>query len=269
MTGDYYKWQITVDFQASFISCSYKKSLTNDDVTKKVLKINKVTWATKSKVNMSEFFKPKQYQMILSSVARDKLITFFRYHTKSSFIIFRLRNQKLFTFSFQYLSGKKRISGKSFLDSKTGQGGDCKLGQVLGTTNWEKRDYKIGAASGISNRGKQITHWGRDFKSNQRDFKSRERLEIGARRISNRGRDYRLVQNMCPNGCFHVFSVKRKLIESLTIFLNGFVWHLSIVIPCLLEQMIIYFNVYTKFEVWCKETRGLFSWRGKNRFISL
>ena len=134
-----------------------------------------------------------------------------------------LRNQKLFTFSFQYLSGKKRISGKSFLDSKTAQGGDCKLGQFLGTTNWGKRDYKIGAASGISNRGKQITNWGRDFKSNQRDFKSRERLEIGARRISNRGRDYRLVQNMCPNSCFHVFSVKRKLIESLTIFLNGFV----------------------------------------------
>ena len=104
-----------------------------------------------------------------------------------------------------------------------GQGGDCKLGQFLGTTNWEKRDYKIGAASGISNRGKQITNWGRDFKSKQRDFKSRERLEIVARRISNRGRDYRLVQNMCPNSCFHVFSVKRKLIESLTIFLNGFV----------------------------------------------
>ena len=249
-----------------------KRAWSNNDVAKKVLKINKVTWATKSKVSCPNFLNQNSTKWYYHQWLGINLLHFLGIIPKifkSSFIIFVLRNQKLFTFSFQYLSGKKRISGKSFLDSKTAQGGDCKLGQFLGTTNWEKRDYKIGAASGISNRGKQITNWGRDFKSNQRDFKSRERLEIGARRISNRGRDYRLVQNMCPNGCFHVFSVKRKLIESLTNFLNGFVWHFSIVIPCLLEQMITYFNVYTKFEVWCKETRGLFSLRGKNRFISL
>ena len=66
------------------------------------------------------------------------------------------------------------------------------------------RDYKsgqerlqIGAALGISNRGKEITNRGRDFKSGQRDFKSGQRLHVGARGISNRGRDYKSVQSRC------------------------------------------------------------------------
>ena len=64
------------------------------------------------------------------------------------------------------------------------------------------RDYKpeqeglqIGTALGISNRLKEITNWGRDFKSGQRDFKSGQRLQIGARGISNWGRDYKSVQH--------------------------------------------------------------------------
>ena len=64
------------------------------------------------------------------------------------------------------------------------------------------RDYKsrqdglqIGAALGISNRGKEITNRGRDFKSRQRDFKSAQRLQIRAIGISSRCRDYKLVQN--------------------------------------------------------------------------
>ena len=57
------------------------------------------------------------------------------------------------------------------------------------------RDYKSGqkglqidGVEGISNRG-------RDFKSGQRDFKSGQILQIGAREITNWGRDYKLVQN--------------------------------------------------------------------------
>ena len=64
------------------------------------------------------------------------------------------------------------------------------------------RDYKsgqeglqIGAALGISNRGKMITGRGRDFKLGRRDFKLGQRLQIGARGISNRRRDYKSVQN--------------------------------------------------------------------------
>ena len=55
------------------------------------------------------------------------------------------------------------------------------------------RDYKsgqeglqIGAASGISNRSKKISDWGRDYKSGQ------GRLPTWAG-ISNRGRDYKPV----------------------------------------------------------------------------
>ena len=52
------------------------------------------------------------------------------------------------------------------------------------------RDYKsgqerlqIGGALGILNRDKKITNWDRGFKSEQRDFKSGQRLQVGARGI--------------------------------------------------------------------------------------
>ena len=66
------------------------------------------------------------------------------------------------------------------------------------------RDYKskekglqIKAALGISSRSKKITNRGRYFKLGQRDFKSGQRFQIGARGISNWGRDYKSVQNKC------------------------------------------------------------------------
>ena len=51
----------------------------------RVTKINKVTWTTKSRVIHTQISIPKQYQMIMSSVARVKFIktkVIFRYHTK-------------------------------------------------------------------------------------------------------------------------------------------------------------------------------------------
>ena len=73
---------------------------------------------------------------------------------------------------------------------RTGPGfRDCKSG---------KRGLQIGTSSGISNRGKKFTNRGRDFTQGfQRDLKSRQRLQIGARKItnwtgvSNRGKDYK------------------------------------------------------------------------------
>ena len=61
------------------------------------------------------------------------------------------------------------------------------------------RDYKsgqeglqIGAALGISNRGKKITNWGRDFKLGAKRFQiGAKRFQIGAE-ITYRGkRDYK------------------------------------------------------------------------------
>ena len=63
---------------------------------------------------------------------------------------------------------------------------DCKSGQD---------GLQIGAALGISNRGKEITNWSRDFKSGKRDFKSGQGLQIVVRGISNRGRGYKLFQS--------------------------------------------------------------------------
>ena len=74
---------------------------------------------------------------------------------------FGSQNLKLFMFKFQYKNGKKtkkRIknyglqNGAGFRDYKSGQEG-----------------LQIGAALGISNRGKKITNGGRDFNSGQRD----------------------------------------------------------------------------------------------------
>ena len=65
------------------------------------------------------------------------------------------------------------------------------------------RDYKseqevlqIGAALAISNQGKKIANWGRDFKSGQSDFKLEQRLQIGARGNSNRDKDYKSRQGL-------------------------------------------------------------------------
>ena len=51
----------------------------------RVLKINKVIWTTKLRVIHTQISIPKQYQMMMSSVARVKFIktkVIFRYHTK-------------------------------------------------------------------------------------------------------------------------------------------------------------------------------------------
>ena len=63
---------------------------------------------------------------------------------------------------------------------------DCKSGE---------EELQIEAALGISNRGKKIIFWGRDFQLAQRDFKTGKRLQFEPRGISNRGRDYKSVQN--------------------------------------------------------------------------
>ena len=56
-----------------------------DDVKRKMFKINKVIWATKSRVIHVLISISKQYQIIISSLAWVKLIktkVVFRYHTK-------------------------------------------------------------------------------------------------------------------------------------------------------------------------------------------
>ena len=86
-------------------------------------KINKVIWTTKSKVIYVRVSIPWQYQMMMSSVARVKLIktkVIFMYHTKGlkpSSIIFGSRN-----YGSRITKMKKNEKvGKDFLDYKTGQ----------------------------------------------------------------------------------------------------------------------------------------------------
>ena len=130
----------------------------------------------------------------MSSVARVKFIktkVIFRYHTKVSQIKFHhIRIIHVQSYSCSNSStkvGKNEKVGKIFWITKRGN---------EGITNWGRfRDYKsgqeglqIGAALGISNRGKEITNRGRNFKSGQRDFESgQEGFQIGAG-ITNRCR---------------------------------------------------------------------------------
>ena len=55
---------------------------------------------------------------------------------------------------------------------------------------------QIFGALGISNRCKKIKNWGRYFKSRQRYFELDQRLQIRAREIKNRERDFKLGQGL-------------------------------------------------------------------------
>ena len=68
-------------------------------------------------------------------------------------------------FKFQYQNGEKQKSGKTFCGLQNGARGIIKRGSF------------------------------RDFKSGQRDFKLGQRLQVEARRIANRGRNCKSVQN--------------------------------------------------------------------------
>ena len=68
--------------------------------------------------------------------------------------------------------GKKQKTGKKFSGLQNGVIRGLQIGAGFRDYKSEQEGLLIGAAFGVSNRGKKITNWGRDFKSGQRDFKS-------------------------------------------------------------------------------------------------
>ena len=114
----------------------------------RVLKINKVIWTTKLRVIHTQISIPKQYQMTMSSVARIKFIktkVIFMYHTKD------VSNQV-------HYNSDHEIKSYSCSNSTT------KMSK-------KKKKKKIQIRAGISNRGKEISNLGRDYKSGQGGFK--------------------------------------------------------------------------------------------------
>ena len=106
----------------------------NDDVTRKVFRINKVIWTTKSRVIHVRISIPKQDQIILSSVARVKFIitkVIFRYHTKGV-------SDQVSSYS------DHEIKSYSCSNSSTKKGKNEKVGKILWITNQGKRDNKSG-----------------------------------------------------------------------------------------------------------------------------
>ena len=86
---------------------------------------------------------------MMSPVSRVKSIKtniIFRYHTKgvsdqvSSYSDHEIKSHSCSNSSAKM--GKNEKLGKTFLGYKTGQLGNYKSGQVFGTTNRGKRDYK-------------------------------------------------------------------------------------------------------------------------------
>ena len=99
-------------------------------------------------------------------------------------------------FKFHYQNEKRRKSVKKFSVLQNGAIRGLQIGAGVRDYKSRQKELQIGAALGISNWVKKITNWDRAFKLGQRNFKSGERLQIGARGISNWGRDYKLVQNI-------------------------------------------------------------------------
>ena len=93
-----------------------------------VFKINKVIWTTKSKVIHVRISIPKQYQIMMSSMARVKFIKtkfIFRYHTNGIINqVLSNSGHKIKSYSCWNSSanmGKNIKVGKIFLGSKTRQ----------------------------------------------------------------------------------------------------------------------------------------------------
>ena len=132
------------------------------------LKNNKVIWTSNSRIIQVRISIPKQYQMIMSSVARVKFIktkVIFRYHTKAvSNQVSSYSDHEIKSYSCSNSStkvGKNEKKGNFFLDYKTGQWGNYKSALER---------LQIEAALGISNQGKEITNRGKGYKSVQSNF---------------------------------------------------------------------------------------------------
>ena len=134
---------------------------------------------------------PKQYQMMMSSVARFKNLlkprSFLGIIPKASQTTFHqiwISKSKSYSYSNSTTKmGKNGKKGKHFFwVTKRGNKGITNWGRSQGL-QIRAREIKIGAALGISNRGKKITNWGKDFKSGQIDFKSGQRLQISAEQL--------------------------------------------------------------------------------------
>ena len=99
-------------------------------------------------------------------------------------------------FNFHYQNGKKRKSWKKFSGLQNVAIRVLQIGPSFKDYKLGQEGLQIGAVLGILNPDKKITNRGRDFKSGQRDFKSEQRLQVGARGISKRGRNYKSGQGL-------------------------------------------------------------------------
>ena len=86
-------------------------------------------------------------------------------------------------FKFQYQSKKTRKK-EIFSGLQSGAIRELQIRAVFRDYKSEQEGLQIGAALGISNRGKKITNCGRDLKSGQRYFTNRGKRDFKS------GRDY-------------------------------------------------------------------------------
>ena len=137
---------------------------------------------------------PKQYQMMMSSVARvkfSKTKVIFRYHTKGvSNQVSSYPDHEIKSYSCSNSStkkGKKRKSGKNFSGLQNRAIRGLQIGAGFRDYKLGQERLQIGTALGISNRGKKITNRGKESSiqaeitnRGKRDFKSGQGVQIGA-----------------------------------------------------------------------------------------
>ena len=161
----------------------------------RVLKIDKVIFklsyqsfpnkTTKSRIIHVQISTLKQYQMMMSSVARIKFIkrkVIFRYHTKGvSNQVSSKSDNKIKSIHVQFLLPKweKTKKWETFSGLQNGGIKGLQIGTGFSDYKLGQEGLQIRVALGISNWGKKITNRGRNFKLGQRDFKSGQRLQIG------------------------------------------------------------------------------------------
>ena len=115
--------------------------------------------------------------MILPSVARDKLITFFRYHTKDFQIKFhhiRITESKVIHVLISISNWEKTNKWEKFSGFQDSARRGLQIRAVF-------RDYKLGK-KGLQNRGSF-----RNFKSRQTDYKLGQGFQIKPKRFQIEG----------------------------------------------------------------------------------
>ena len=155
-----------------------------------MLKVSKTkfhqNWTTKSRVIHVRFSIPRQYQMMMPSVAWVKFIKSRSYlgiipkAFETKFRQIRITKSKVIHVQIPVSKWEKTKKWEKIFGLHNEAISALYIGTGFRDYRPRQEGVQIVAALKISNRGKKITNRSWDFKSGQSGFKSGQRLQIGA-----------------------------------------------------------------------------------------